>query len=135
MLDAESAGLTGDSAAQRYAAGDVAFVPIGRMEAGPIEDGAEFEWTYVPFPGSDNAADNQTLFGKYDMAFAVAADTPVADIATAYLAAFSEPDNYNDFANATGYLPPSPRRRSDNNLGQAIAPILQAGNFAVGYEQ
>jgi raffinose/stachyose/melibiose transport system substrate-binding protein len=135
MLDAESAGLTGDSAAQRYVAGDVAFGPMGAWNAGPIEDGAEFEWTYVPFPGSDDAANNQTLFGKYDMAFAVSADTPVPDIASAYLAAFSEPDNYNTFANATNYLPTQPTATLDNTLGLATASILQAGNFGVGYEQ
>ncbi len=135
LLDPESAGLTGDSAAQRYVAGDVAFGPMGAWNAGPIEDGADFEWTYIPFPGSDDAANNQTLFGKYDMAFAVAADTPVPDIATAYLAAFSEPDNYNAFANATNYLPTQPTATLDNTLGQATAPILQAGDFGVGYEQ
>ncbi len=135
MLDPESAGLTGDSAAQRYTAGDVAFAPSGAWNAGPIEDGAEFEWTYVPFPGSDDAANNQTLFGKYDMAFAVAAETPVPDIATAYLAAFSEPDNYNAFANATNYLPTQPTSTLDSTLGEATAPILQAGDFTVGYEQ
>jgi raffinose/stachyose/melibiose transport system substrate-binding protein len=135
LLDAESAGLTGDSAAQRYTAGDVAFGPMGAWNAGPIDDGAEFEWTYIPFPGSDDAADNQTLFGKYDMAFAVSADTPVKDLAMAYLAAFSEPDNYNAFANATNYLPTQPTATLDNTLGQATAPILQAGDFTVGFEQ
>ena len=135
LLDAESAGLTGDSAAQRYAAGDVAFGPMGAWNAGPIEDNAAFEWTYIPFPGSDDAANNQTLFGKYDMAFAVSADTPVEDIAMAYLAAFSEPDNYNAFANATNYLPTQPTATLDNTLGQATAPILQAGDFSVGFEQ
>ncbi len=135
LLDAESAGLTGDSAAQRYTVGDVAFGPMGAWNAGPIEDGAEFEWTYIPFPGSDDAANNQTLFGKYDMAFAVSSETPVEDIAMAYLAAFSEPDNYNAFANATNYLPTQPTATLDNTLGQATAPILQAGDFTVGFEQ
>ncbi len=134
MLDAESAGLTGDSAAQRYTAGDVAFGPMGAWNAGPIDDAAEFEWTYIPFPGSDDAADNQTFFGKYDMSLAIAADTPVPDIATAYLAAFSEPDSYNAFANATNYLPTQPTATLDNTLGQATASILQAGNFAIHQE-
>ncbi len=133
-LDAESAGLTGDSAAQRYIAGDVAFGPMGAWNAGTIEDAA-FEWSYVPFPGSDNAEDNQTLYGKNDMTLAVAADTPVADLANAYLTAFSEPDNYNAFANATGYIPTQPTSVLDNTLGQSISPILQAGNFAIGQEQ
>ncbi len=134
MLDPESAGLTGDSAAQRYTVGDVAFGPMGGWNAGTIED-ADFAWSYVPFPGSDDAADNQTLFGKVDMSLAVAAETPVPELASAYLAAFSEPDNYNDFANATGYIPTQPTAVLDNTLGQSISPILQAGNFAVGLEQ
>ncbi len=133
-LDAESAGLTGDSAAQRYVAGDVAFGPMGAWNAGTIEDAA-FEWSYVPFPGSDNAADNQTLYGKNDMTLAVAADTAVADLAHAYLTAFSEADTYNDFANATGYIPTQPTAVLDNTLGNSIAPILQAGNFKIGQEQ
>lgn len=135
MLDAESAGLTGDSAAVRYGAGDVAFGPMGAWNAGPVDDAATFEWTYIPFPGSDDPAANQTLFGKVDMSFAVASDTPVPDIATAYLAAFSEPENYNAFANATNYLPTQPTATLDSKLGQAIAPILQAGSFTIGFEQ
>ncbi len=62
-------------------------------------------------------------------------ETPVEDIAMAYLAAFSEPDNYNAFANATNYLPTQPTATLDNTLGQATAPILQAGDFTVGFEQ
>ncbi len=107
---------------------------MGAWNAGTIEDAA-FEWSYVPFPGSDNAADNQTLYGKNDMTLAVAGDTPVADLAHAYLAAFSEQDNYNDFANATGYIPTQPTAVLDNTLGRSISPILQAGNFRIGQEQ
>ena len=134
-LDPESAGLTGDSAAQRFVAGDVAFGPSGAWNAGVIEEAAGFEWTYIPFPGSSDAADNQTLFGKYDMTFAVAAETPVPDVASAYLAAFSEPDNYNAFANATAYIPTQPTAQLETELGQAIAPLLEEGAFTVGYEQ
>jgi raffinose/stachyose/melibiose transport system substrate-binding protein len=142
MLDAESAGLGGDAAAQRYLAGDIAFGPMGGWNAGVMEPpadsdqpGAEFEWSYVPFPGSDDAADNQTLFGKYDQGWAVAANTPVKDLAMAYLAAFSEPDNYNAFANAVNFLPTQPTATLDSIMGRSVAPILQAGNFTVGFEQ
>ena len=141
MLDPESAGLGGDAAAQRYLAGDVAFGPMGGWNAGVMEPadsatpGAEFKWTYIPFPGSDNAADNQTLFGKYDQGWAVAANTPVKDLAMAYLAAFSATDNYNNFANAVNFLPTQPTATLDSTMGRAVAPILQQGNFTVGYEQ
>jgi raffinose/stachyose/melibiose transport system substrate-binding protein len=136
LLSAESAGLTGDAAAGRFAVGGVAFGPSGGWNAGTIDAAEpEFTWSYAPFPGSDNAADNQTLFGKVDMSVAVAADTPVPELASAYLAAFSEPDSYNAFANATGYIPTQPTAVLDNTLGQSISPILQEGNFAIGLEQ
>jgi raffinose/stachyose/melibiose transport system substrate-binding protein len=57
-----------------------------------------FEWGYIPFPGSDNAANNKYMFGKYDMVWAVAAgNAPNKDAALAYLAEFSEPANYQAF--------------------------------------
>ncbi len=115
------------------------FGPMGGWNAGVLEPaegtGAEFEWSYIPFPGSDDAADNQTLFGKYDQGWAVAANTPVKDLAMAYLAAFSEPDNYNAFANAVNFLPTQPTATLDSTMGRSVAPILQEGNFTVGFEQ
>jgi raffinose/stachyose/melibiose transport system substrate-binding protein len=136
LLSDESAGLTGDSAAQRFAVGGVAFGPSGGWNAGTIEAGEPtFAWSYIPFPGSDDPADNQALYGKIDMSLAVAADTPVPELASAWLAAFSEPDSYNAFANATGYIPTQPTAVLDNTLGQSISPILQEGNFAIGLEQ
>ena len=67
MLEDGVTGLAHDAAIVRYAAGDVAFAPTGVWQAAALE-GAEppFDWTYIPFPGSDDAADNQYLFGKYD---------------------------------------------------------------------
>ena len=136
LLDDESAGLTGDSAAQRFTVGDVAFGPSGGWNAGTIESaGVDFGWSYAPFPGSDDAADNQTLYGKVDMSLAVAAETPVPELASAYLTAFSEAENYNAFANATGFIPTQPTAVLENTLGESISPILQAGDFAIGLEQ
>lgn len=134
LLDEESAGLGGDAAAARYAAGDIAYGPMGGWNAGAVEDSA-FEWEYIPFPGSDDPAENQTFYGKNDMTLAVSAGTPVEDIAMAYLAAFSEPENYNAFANATNYLPSQPTAALESRFGQSIAPIMQAGNFSIGFEQ
>ena len=142
MLEDQAAGLGHDAAIERYKAGDVAFAPTGNWQAGALEpaEGSEiapagFEWTYIPFPGSDDAADNQTLFGKYDQGWAIAEGTPNEDLALAYLAAFSEPDTYNDFANTVNFLPTQPTATLDNTLGRAVAPLLQEGAFTVGYEQ
>ena len=63
----------------------------------------------------------------------MAAETPHPDEAMAYLAAFSEPANYNAFANAVGFLPTQPTAVLDSKLGEAVAPLLE--NYRVGYEQ
>ena len=134
MLEEGVTGLAHYAAIVRYAAGDVAFAPTGVWQAPALEDAEPgFEWTYIPFPGSDDPADNQTLFGKYDQGWAIAADTPHPDEASAYLTAFSEPDNYNEFANAVGFLPTQPTASLDSKLGEALAPLLDS--YRVGYEQ
>ena len=134
MLEPGVTGLGHDEATGRYAAGDVAFMPTGMWQAPNLESfEPEFDWTYVPFPGSDNAADNQYLFGKYDMSWMIAADTPHPDVATAYLAGLSDPDNYQEFVDATGFLPTQPTATLNSKLGLAVAPLVP--NYRVGMEQ
>ena len=87
----------------------------------------------MPFPGSDDAADNQYLFGKYDQGWAIAADSPNQDAALAYVSAFSDPDNYQAFVNAVGFLPTQSTATLDSQLGAAVAPYLE--NYRVGFEQ
>lgn len=134
MLEQGVTGLAHDAAIARYAAGDVAFAPTGVWQAPALEDaGAAFDWTYIPFPGSDDPADNQYLFGKYDQGWAIASDSPNTETAIAYLSAFSQPDNYQAFVNAVGFLPTQPTAVLDSKLGEAVAPLLE--NYRVGYEQ
>lgn len=134
MLESGVTGLSHDAAPARYAAGDVAFMPTGVWQAPSVEAAnPDFEWTYIPFPGSDNAADNQYLFGKYDQGWAIAADSPNRQAALDYLAAFSEPANYQEFVNAVGFIPTQPTATLDTQLGRAIAPLLE--NYRVGFEQ
>jgi raffinose/stachyose/melibiose transport system substrate-binding protein len=134
MLEQGVTALGHNEATARYAGGDVAFMPTGVWQAPVLEEAApEFDWTYVPFPGSDNAADNQYLFGKYDMSWMIAGDTPHADLAKAYLAALADPDNYQKFVDATGYLPTQPTATLNSKLGQAVAPLLDT--YRVGFEQ
>lgn len=134
MLEEGVTGLSHDAAPARYAAGDVAFMPTGVWQAPALEDAQPgFEWTYVPFPGSDNAADNQFLFGKYDQGWSIAANSPNQAAALAYVSAFSEPDNYQAFVNAVGFLPTQPTATLDTQLGQQVAPYLD--NYRVGFEQ
>lgn len=134
MIEPGASGVAGDAAPGRFAAGAVAMFPGGTWYA-PAIDAAEpdFQWGYIPFPGSDNAEDNQYLFGKYDQGWVVAANTPNADAALAYLADFSDPENYQAFVNAVGFIPTQPTAQLSTHIGEEVAPYL--ANFRVGYEQ
>ncbi len=134
MLEAGVTGLAHDAAIARYAAGDVAFAPTGMWQAAALEDAEPgFEWTYVPFPGSDDAADNQFLFGKYDQTLSIAAETQHPEEAVAYLAALSEPETYNNFINAVSFLPTQPGATLGGTIGEDLDPLV--ADFRVGFEQ
>ncbi len=134
MMESGASGIAGDAAPGRFASGAVAMFPGGTWYASAIEDAQpSFEWGYIPFPGSDNAADNQYLFGKYDQGWAVAAKTANKDAAMLYLTEFSDPANYQAFANAVGFIPTQSTATLDTQIGKEVAPYL--ANFRVGYEQ
>lgn len=126
-------GIAHDAGPARFGAGDVAFMPTGSWQAGPVDESAEFDWTYIPFPGSDTAADNQLLFGKYDMSWMIAENAPNKDAALAYVAALSDPAEYNTFANEVGLIPTQPTATLNSKLGEEVAPFLPS--FQVAFEQ
>jgi raffinose/stachyose/melibiose transport system substrate-binding protein len=108
--------------------------PGGSWYAAAIETAEpEFEWGYIPFPGSDNVEDNEAWFGKYDQGWAIAADSPNTEAALLYLEAFSDPENYQDFVDAVGFIPTQPTATLNTQIGEEIAKYLD--NFHVGYEQ
>ncbi len=134
MMEQGASGIAGDAAPGRFASGAVAMFPGGTWYASAIEAAEpDFEWGYIPFPGSDNPEDNQYLFGKYDQGWVVAANTDHPEAAMTYLADFSEPENYQAFANAVGFIPTQPGATLDTHIGEEVAPYLD--NFRVGYEQ
>jgi len=133
MMERGASGIPGDAAPGRFASGAVAMFPGGSWYASAIEASEpDFEWGFIPFPGSDNVEDNQTWYGKYDMHWAVAADSPRTEEALMYLEALSDPDTYQDFVNAVGFIPTQPTATLDTLLGQEIA---QYEGFSVGFEQ
>jgi raffinose/stachyose/melibiose transport system substrate-binding protein len=134
MMEAGASGIAGDAAPGRFASGAVAMFPGGTWYAAAIEAAEPaFQWGYIPFPGSDNPEDNKYLFGKYDQGWVIAANTPNKDAAVAYLTEFSDPANYQAFANAVGFIPTQPGATLDTQIGAEVAPYLE--NFRVGYEQ
>lgn len=134
MMEQGASGIAGDAAPGRFASGAVAMFTGGSWYAAAIE-GAEpaFDWGYFPFPGSDTAADNEYMFGKYDMVFSVAGNAPNKDAALAWLAAFSEPANYQAFVDAVQFIPTQSSATLNAKIGTELAPFLP--NFKVGFEQ
>jgi len=133
MMESGASGLAGDAAPGRFASGAVAMFPGGTWYAPAIAAAQPaFQWGYIPFPGSDNAADNKYMFGKYDQGWAIAENSPNKDAALAYLAAFSDPTTYQDFVSAVGIIPTQPTAKLDTAIGAELAPYL--ANFRVGFE-
>ena len=134
MMESGASGIAGDAAPGRFASGAVAMFPGGTWYGPAIESAQpSFEWGYIPWPGSNNTDDNKHLFGKYDQGWAVAAKTPNGDAALKYLTEFSDPANYQAFANAVGFIPTQPGATLGTKIGKEVAPYL--ANFLVGYEQ
>lgn len=134
MIESGASGIAGDAAPGRFASGAVAMFPGGSWYAPAIDASEpEFEWGYIPFPGSENPEDNQYLFGKYDQGWAIAANTPNAEAALTYLADFSEPENYQAFVDAVGFIPTQETAQLNTRIGEQVAPYL--ANFRVGFEQ
>lgn len=137
MIEPGASGLGADAAPGRFASGVVAMMPAGSWNAGTLEAAAPaFDWSYIPFPGSSDAEDNTSWFGKYDLGWGMAASTVEAgteEAALAWLAAFSEPENYNEFANAVNFIPTQPTAELETDLGESVAPYLD--NFVLSLEQ
>jgi raffinose/stachyose/melibiose transport system substrate-binding protein len=134
MMEEGASGIANDAAPGRFASGAVGMLPGGIWMAPAIDSAEpEFEWGYIPFPGSDNAEDNKAWFGKYDQGWSIAANTPHKEEALAYITEFSDPANYEAFANALGFIPTQPTAKLTAKIGEEIAPYLD--NFHVGWEQ
>ncbi|MBA3876842.1 MAG: hypothetical protein C0498_07880 [Anaerolinea sp.] len=133
MIEAGASGIAGDAAPGRFASGEVAMQAGGTWYAAAIDSlSPSFKWGYIPFPGSDNAADNQFMFGKYDQGWAIANDSSNKDAAVAYLSEFSDPANYQAFVDAVGPIPTQPGATLSTTLGAEIAPYL--ATFKIGFE-
>jgi raffinose/stachyose/melibiose transport system substrate-binding protein len=133
MMEAGASGIAGDAAPGRFASGAVAMEAGGTWYAAAIDSlKPSFKWGYIPFPGSDNAADNKFMFGKYDQGWAIANDSSNKDAAVAYLSEFSAPANYQAFVDAVGPIPTQPGATLNTALGAEIAPYL--ATFKIGFE-
>lgn len=133
LVEPGASGVSFDAAPGRFASGAVAMLTAGSWDAPAIEAAnPNMKFGYFPFPGSDNAADNKYIAGKYDVGWVVAANTEHRAAALKWLAFFSDPANYQAYVTATGIIPTQPTATLNTTLGREIAPYLP--NFRLGFE-
>jgi len=133
MIEPGASGIAFDAAPGRFASGAAAMYPAGSWDAPAIAAAnPKLSFGYFPMPGSDSAANNKYLAGKYDVGWVVAAKTRNKEAATKWLAFFSQPENYQAYVNATGIMPTQPTAKLNTVLGREVAPYL--ANFRLGYE-
>jgi raffinose/stachyose/melibiose transport system substrate-binding protein len=133
MIEPGATGITGDGAPGRFASGDVAMLS-GFTWLAPAIEAAQpaFTWQWIPFPASNDPAQNGQVFGKYDQGWAINANSANQEAALAYLSEFSDPANYQEFVTAVGVIPTQPTATLDTQLGREIAPYLD--QFKIGFE-
>lgn len=123
-------GVTGVSYADvpgRFASGTIAMLADGAWQAPTIAAASPgFEFGYFPLPGMEARADGLTnQFGiKYDLAFAVAANSKNPNGSLAFLDFFSKKENYTAFLNAVGGFTPT---QPDVTLKDAFLNDLSEG--------
>ncbi|MCD9020195.1 ABC transporter substrate-binding protein [Cohnella silvisoli] len=116
-----------------FASGKVAMIADGTWNA-PTLKGLDptLEFGYFPIPGSNDAAQNGSLAGKYDMSWMVLEKSKNKDAALKWLAMQSEPENYAAFAKASGFLPTQNVQVEDPFINE-ISPYL--ANFKLAWDQ
>ncbi|MBM7797467.1 raffinose/stachyose/melibiose transport system substrate-binding protein [Microlunatus panaciterrae] len=104
------AGVSYNTMTAGFVKGQFAMMSDGTWNQTTIDaaGGPNFKYGYFPLPSSDNAADNAFLGGKVELTFAVPSNSKNVGAALAYLAFFSEPENYKLFLKEAGFAPSQP---------------------------
>lgn len=104
------AGVAYAAVPSGFASGQYAMTPDGTWNEPTIAAavGSKFQFGYFPIPVSNDPAANATLGGKVDLQLAVAATTKNKTAALAYLAFFSQPQNYATYMTISGTAPSEP---------------------------
>lgn len=117
-----------------FAAGKVAMIADGSWDAPAIASAnPDLKFGYFPIPGSNDAAKNKDLAGKYDMSWMVLEKAKNKDAALKWLAMHSETEHYTDFTNASGFLPTQDNIPVNSEFIKELAPNLE--NFKLAWDQ
>lgn len=116
-----------------FVSGKVAMIADGTWNAPTIKSAdPNLEFGYFPIPGSNDAAQNASLAGKYDMSWMVLEKSKNKDAALKWLEMQSEPDNYAEFVKASGFLPNADVQIDDPFINE-LKPYLQT--FKLTWDQ
>jgi raffinose/stachyose/melibiose transport system substrate-binding protein len=117
-----------------FATEQVAMIADGSWNAAAIKSAnPELEFGYFPIPGSDVAAKNTSLAGKYDMSWMVLEKSKNKDAAMKWLAMHSEAEEYAEFIRSSGFQPTQDNVQVDDPFLAEISPYL--GNFKLAWDQ
>ncbi len=127
-------GISYTAVVGRFASGAVAMLPDGLWQLPAIEKAnPALNMGYFPLPGSDDAANNTHLEGKYDLSWLALASSKHLDEVNKWLDFFSQKDNYTDYANAVAIIPVQDGVTvSDKFIQNEIMP--QMSNFQLAME-
>ncbi|MFC5467345.1 ABC transporter substrate-binding protein [Cohnella suwonensis] len=127
------AGVDYGSLPSLFISGQVAMIADGTWNAPTLKSGdPNLEFGYFPIPGSNDAAQNASLAGKYDMSWTVLEKSKNKDAALKWLAMQSEPEEYAAFVKASGFLPNADVKVDDPFINE-IKPYLSS--FKLAWDQ
>ena len=135
MIESGASGIPADGAPGRFATGEVATLS-GFTWLAPAIEAAQpaFDWTFIPFPGSDNAGRQQVRLRQVRPGLDDRGRHPeqgrVAGLPRGVLRARQLPGVRH---RGRGHPDPARTRPSTPQLGRAIAPSL--GDFRIGWER
>ena len=100
-----------------FATGKVAMMPNGSWEAPTVESAnPDLNFGYFPIPATEDASVNDSLVGKYDMTWYVAENGKNKEGAIKWLEFFSQPEIYQQFVQAAGFLPTMPNVKTESKF-------------------
>jgi len=119
-----SPGMTIVESLAAFGNGEFAMVFDGTWDQKAILDvvDSRFEFGMFPFPGGDQAEENQFLSGKIELQLCVAEASENKEAALAWLEFFSQPENYTSFVENSGFAPAQPNIVTEDAFMESIAP-------------
>lgn len=94
--------------------------------------GDSFEFGMFPLPGSDDAANNQSLNGKIELQMCAVEASEHNEAALEWIEFFSQPEQYATFVELSGFAPAQPDITTEDAFLNSLAPYTS--DFSLFWE-